>query len=186
MKNSVLIFYLLISTSFIHPPVKMAEIATTASASENLFVIITDGFRWQEVFNGADSLLINDETFTADTATLKSMYWADTKEERRKRLMPFFWNIIANKGQLIGNRDLKNKMNVANIYSVSYPGYNEIFTGYADPKIHTNKSIQNRNTNILEFLNDKPLFKDKVVAFTSWSIFPQILGTERNKLPVFA
>ena len=119
MKNSVLIYYLLISTSFIQPPEKKEEITGTAPASENLFVIITDGFRWQEVFYGADSLLINNETFTPDTATLKSMFWDDTKEKRRKRLMPFFWSVIANKGQLLGNRDLKNKMNTANIYSVS-------------------------------------------------------------------
>src|SRR5258705_2457054 len=138
MKNSVLIYYLFISTSFIYSPKKNPEIVTSGSASENLFIIITDGFRWQEVFNGADSLLINNEVFTPDAATPKSMYWANTKEERRKRLMPFFWNVIVNKGQLIGNRDLNNKMNVANIYAVSYPGYNEIFTGTTDIGISGN------------------------------------------------
>jgi hypothetical protein len=182
MKNSVLVCYLLISTSFIQPPVKTAEIATTASASENLFIIITDGFRWQEVFNGADSLLINDETFTADTATLKSMYWAGTKEERRKRLMPFFWNVIACKGQLMGNRDLKNKMNVANIYSVSYPGYNEIFTGTTDISISGNGKKNNPNINVLEYLESKDEFKGRIAVFSSWDVFPYILNRERNKM----
>ena len=182
MKNSVLVCYLLISTSFVHPRVKLAEIATTASASENLFIIITDGFRWQEVFNGADSLLINNETFTEDTATLKSMYWATTKEERRKRLMPFFWNVIANKGQLIGNRDLKNKMNVANIYSVSYPGYNEIFTGTTDISISGNGKKNNPNINVLEYLESREAFEGKIAVFSSWDVFPYILNRKRNDL----
>jgi len=182
MKNSVLICYLLISTSFIHPPQKLPEILSSASASENLFIIITDGFRWQEIFNGADSLLISNETFTPDTATLRSMYWADTKEERRKRLMPFFWNVIAKKGQLIGNRDLKNKMNVANIYAVSYPGYNEIFTGTTDINISGNGKRNNPNINVLEYLETKDGFDDKVAVFSSWNVFPFILNKERNGL----
>jgi len=182
MKNSVLICYLLISTSFIHPPVEIAVITTTASASGNLFIIITDGFRWQEVFNGADSLLINNETFTADTATLKSLFWAGTKEERRKRLMPFFWNVIANRGQLIGNRDLNNKMNVANMYSVSYPGYNEIFTGTTDLGISGNGKKKNPNINVLEYLECKEEFKGKVAVFSSWDVFPYILNRERNNM----
>jgi hypothetical protein len=143
---------------------------------------MTDGYRWQEVFSGADSLLINDEKFTPDTATLKSMFWANTKEERRKRLMPFFWNVIANKGQLIGNRDLKSKMNVANIYSVSYPGYNEIFTGTTDISISGNGKKLNKNLNVLEYLNSKDDFNGKIAVFSSWNVFPYILGKERNGL----
>lgn len=160
----------------------MAELATTASTSENIFIIITDGFRWQEVFNGADSLLINNETFTADNATLKSMYWADTKEERRKRLMPFFWNVIVNNGQLIGNRDLENKMNVANIYSVSYPGYNEIFTGTTNLSISGNSKKNNPNINVLEYLENKEEFEGKIAVFSSWNVFPYILNRERSRI----
>ena len=181
-RNSVLICYLLISTSFIPPPVKIAEIATSASASENLFIIITDGFRWQEVFNGADSMLINNEAFTPDAATIKSMYWAETKEERRKKLMPFFWNVIANKGQLIGNRDLNNKMNVANIYALSYPGYNEIFTGTTDISISGNSKKNNPNINVFEYLESMDEFKDRVAVFSSWNVFPYILNRERNSI----
>ena len=35
MKNSVLVLYLLLSTSFIHPPQKMQEIVSTSAATEN-------------------------------------------------------------------------------------------------------------------------------------------------------
>jgi hypothetical protein len=182
MKNSVLIGYLFISTSFIHPPQKGQEIVTTTSASENLFVIITDGFRWQEVFKGADSILISDENFTPDTATLKSMYWSNTNEERRKKLMPFMWNVVSKRGQLFGNRELENKVSVSNIYSVSYPGYNEIFTGTTDITISGNSKTHNPNLNVLEYLNSKEEFQDKVVVFSSWNIFPYILNRNRNGL----
>jgi hypothetical protein len=69
----------------------------------------TDGFRWQEVFAGVDSALISDEEYTPDTATMKMLYWAETPNERRKKLMPFFWNILAAKGQLFGNGILITK-----------------------------------------------------------------------------
>jgi len=150
----------------------------------NIFIITTDGFRWQEVFNGADSVIINSEKFTPDTGTIKMLYWARTAEERRKKLMPFFWNVLAAKGQLFGNRAYDNKVNVANLYSLSYPGYNEIFTGNIDVSLSSNKKIRNSNINVLEYLDCKPAFKGKVAAFTSWNVFPYILNAERNNLPV--
>src|SRR5688572_28250183 len=182
MKNSVLIFYLLISASFIHPTPKLRDIASTSSASENVFIIITDGFRWQEIFNGADSVLINNERFTPDTASLKAMYWANSSEERRKKLMPFLWNVVANKGQLLGNRDLNNKVNVANLYSVSYPGYNEIFTGTTDITISGNSKEYNKNINVLEYLHSRDEFKGKIAVFSSWDVFPYILNEKRNTI----
>jgi hypothetical protein len=162
----------------------MQEILPSSSTSENIFIIITDGFRWQEVFNGADSILINNEKYTPDTASLKSMYWASQATERRKMLMPFFWNVIAKKGQLLGNRELKNKVNVSNIYSVSYPGYNEIFTGTTDISISGNSKKLNRNYNVLEYLNSKDEFNGKIAVFSSWDVFPYILNEERNGLMI--
>jgi len=182
MKNSVLVLYLLFSTSFIHPPQKMQEIIPASAASENLFIIITDGFRWQEIFSGADSLLINDEKFTPDTATLKLMYWANDPLDRRKKLMPFLWNVIANKGQLFGNRDLNNKVNVSNVYSLSYPGYNELFTGTTDISISGNRKKYNKNINVLEYLDSKEGFEGKIAVFSSWNVFPYILNKNRNGL----
>jgi len=148
----------------------------------NLFIITIDGFRWQEIFTGADATLINDVESTADTATMKMLYWANSEKERRQKLMPFFWNILAQKGQLYGNRDFKSKVNTSNLYTFSYPGYNEIFTGNTDMFISSNKKKRNPNVNVLEYLNSKEEFKGKVVAFTSWDVFPYILNEERSGL----
>lgn len=154
--------------------------------TENVFIITTDGFRWQEIFNGADSLLINNTRYTKDTVLTKLQYWDSDINERRKRLMPFLWNVLAKQGQIMGNRVFKNKVDVSNLYKFSYPGYNEILTGYSDPLIFSNKEVTNENTNILEFLNESEAYKGKVVAFSSWSLFPYILGQQRNDLPVYS
>lgn len=161
-------------------PVKKIHSHLPFHPVQNLFIITIDGFRWQEVFTGADSLLINDEKYTPDTATIKMMYWAASIDERRKKLMPFFWNVLAAKGQIYGNRHFNNKVNVSNPYSISYAGYNEMFTGAADISIATNEKQANHNLNVLEYLNQRTTFKNNVVAFTSWDVFPYILNKERS------
>jgi hypothetical protein len=158
--------------------------AQSSPSSEHIFIITTDGFRWQEIFSGADSALINDDHYVRDPSLLKQMFWDSTAEARRKKLMPFFWNVIAREGQLYGNRTWQNKVNMSNRYWISYPGYNEILTGYADPILIPNLRMRNRNENVLEFLNRLPQYKGKVVAFTSWSVFPFILNEKRSHVLV--
>ncbi len=96
------------------------------------------------------------------------------------------WNVVAKQGQLYGNRAFNNKVGMKNRWWISYPGYNELLTGYADPIPNPNLKLNNRNRNILEFLNHRPNYKDKVVAFASWNVFPYILNEKRSRLPVFS
>ncbi len=162
---------------------KYKTIPTTINrdqVTENVFIITTDGLRWQEVFTGADSVLINSEKETPDNTTVKALYWAAGIQERRKQLMPFIWNVVSSKGQLYGNRFFENRVNVTNSYAKSYPGYNEIFTGNADPGISSNDRLNNPNTNVLEYLNTKSGFEGKVAAFTSWDVFPYIFNREKS------
>jgi hypothetical protein len=172
MKN---IFLLLLSgASFIN-------LSAQQKKTENLIIITLDGFRWQEVFGGADDSLINNPEFSFDTADLKKKYCAATTDERRKKLLPFFWNTIAAQGQLHGNRKLGSKVNVKNPYWFSYPGYNEIFTGYPDTSVNSNDKNFNKNTTVLEFLNNQPSCKGKVAAFASWDCFDAIFNEPRAK-----
>lgn len=158
--------------------------AQTDTKIRNVIIVTTDGFRWQEIFTGADSQLINSVHFNADTSLVKAQYWNVQVEERRKKLMPFFWNVLAKRGQVYGNRDYKNKVNLKNIFKISYPGYNEILTGYADPNFIPNTKVNNPNPNILDWLNKQDAYKGKVVAFASWNVFPFILNRERTGLPI--
>jgi len=179
-------FVIFIFLSSLQPELSLKSPASDCRnpVNHNLFIITTDGFRWQELFTGADSLLINNEGYTPDQETIKSLYWAPTAIERRKKLMPFIWNVIAAKGQLYGNRLIGNKFNVANTYAKSYPGYSEMLCGFTDPLIASNKKQENLHTNILEYLNQLSAFHGKVVAFTSWDVFPYILNEERSGLAV--
>jgi hypothetical protein len=152
--------------------------------SENIIIVTLDGFRWQEVFGGADDSLINNPQYVRDTASLKKEYWLTGSEERRKKLLPFFWTTVQSQGQLYGNRWQGNKINNANKYWFSYPGYNEIFTGYPDDSVNSNDKIWNRNENVLEFINKQPGYKNKVAVFSTWDVFPYILNTKRSGLYV--
>ena len=77
--------------------------------ADNIIIITLDGFRWQEMFNGADAALINDTSFVSDTCGVKKLFWADSPQERREKLLPFFWSTIVRYGQLHGNRSFGSK-----------------------------------------------------------------------------
>ena len=60
------------------------------STAENIIIVTTDGFRWQEVFGGMDSAIANQKKFNqGDSAYIFKTYWADNAVERRKKLFPF-------------------------------------------------------------------------------------------------
>ncbi|RKR84260.1 hypothetical protein BDD43_4491 [Mucilaginibacter gracilis] len=151
--------------------------------TKNVIIVTLDGLRWQELYRGADSSLVNSK-YTSDQELVRKSFNAATPQQRRKMLFPFFWSTIVQQGQLYGNRDLGSKDEVSNPYHFSYPGYNEIFTGFPDKRMNTNDPITNPNVNLLEFLNRQKGFENKVAAFSSWERFPQILNVKRSGLLV--
>lgn len=160
---------------------------TYAQQTDNIIIITTDGLRWHEVFTGMDRLIANDNRFNQqDSAYIFKKYWADDMGKCREKLLPFFWNTIASKGQLYGNRLLGNKVNVTNPYWFSYPGYSEIMCGFVDTAINENDYKANPNTNVLAFLNQQNTLKGKVAAFGAWGAFDRILNEKRSGIPVIA
>ncbi|WBL23418.1 alkaline phosphatase family protein [Zunongwangia sp. HRR-M8] len=154
---------------------------------DKVIIITLDGLRWQELFGGADSLFINNEAFVDHIGGLNNLFWAETAQERRKLLFPFFWSHVEEKGVILGNRWENNKVNLTNTMVFSYPGYNEILTGKADDaRINSNKKNYNPNKTILEIANNSRRFKQKVMAFGSWDVFPFILNEKRSGIPVNA
>jgi hypothetical protein len=154
--------------------------------TKNLIIVTLNGFRWQELYRGAKKDLLENKKFTPKPAAIEKAFWADTPQRRRQELLPFFWSTLVKEGRLYGNRDLGNQVNVKNPYWFSYPGYNEIFTGFPDPRINSNKYPANPNTNVLGYFNHQPALKGKVAAFTTWSAFPRILNESRSGIPVNA
>jgi hypothetical protein len=152
---------------------------------ENIIIVTTDGFRWQEVFKGLDSAIASTHQYNhEEDSHLFQKYWAPTEEERRKKLMPFLWTTIGTQGQLYGNRTNKVRVNVTNKYWFSYPGYSEMFCGFADKKVNSNNYGVNPNSNVLEFINKQPGFEGKVAAFGAWNAFDRIFNEGRCGFPV--
>jgi len=147
--------------------------------TKNVVVVTLDGFRWQEVFRGMDTALANSR-YTSDKKGIHNKYDGANAKDRRAKLLPFFWGTLGQQGQLYGNRDLGNMDEISNPYYFSYPGYNEIFTGYPDPRMNTNNGILNPNMNVLEYINKQNGFQGKVAAFASWERFPMIFNVARS------
>jgi hypothetical protein len=165
----------------------MFNILLGQSPSENIIIISTDGLRWQEVFKGMDSAIANNKKFNqGDSDYLFKKYWAASDQERRKKLLPFLWSVIEKNGQVFGNRLFENKIDNANPYWFSYPGYSEIMTGFVDTAINSNSYPPNPNITVLEFLNNQPKLKGKVAAFGAWEAFNRILNEKRSGIPVIA
>jgi hypothetical protein len=147
--------------------------------TRKVIFVMTDGLRWQEVFQGVDPALLNKEAGVRDLDGLRKVYWRDTSDDRRKALMPFLWTEIATKGQIFGNREAGSEARVTNGKNFSYPGYNETLTGLADPRIDSNDKKHNPNVSVLEWLHSKPAYRGKVAAFGAWDTFPWILNAPR-------
>jgi hypothetical protein len=155
--------------------------------AENVLVVTLDGLRWQEVFAGADDSLLDEKLGGArDLAGLKRRYWRDTAAARREVLMPFLWGTVAKQGQIFGNPARRASARSTNGLKFSYPGYSELFCGFADPGIDSNDRKDNPNLSVLEFLNGRPPFRGRVEAVCTWDVFPSIFRARRNGLPVHA
>ena len=155
--------------------------------TQNIIIITTDGFRWQEVFKGMDTAIANNpKYYEHDSEYIYKQYWNDDINERRKLLLPFLWTTVAEKGQIFGNRTKGSKVDNKNPYWFSYPGYSEIMTGFADTAINKNSYPPNPHTTVLEFLNRRPKLKGRVAAFGAWEAFDRILNEDRAQFPVIS
>ncbi|MGZ4962034.1 MAG: sulfatase-like hydrolase/transferase [Limisphaerales bacterium] len=154
--------------------------------TENVFLIISDGLRWQEVFRGAEGHLLNKTNGgVLNVDASRKQFWRETPEERREVLMPFFWKEIARHGQLFGNTNKGSIATVANGKKFSYPGYNEVLTGGPDNRINSNDKVPNPNTNIFEWISQQRHFKNRVAVFGNWDVFAYIFNDERSALPIW-
>lgn len=174
--RSILILFLLIA---------VIPVFAQQHKTKNVIVLSIDGYRWKDLFQGADSaILFNKKYVSQDSAWVMQKYWAATPTERREKLMPFVWQHIVKQGQLYGNRDLGSNVNVKNKYWFSYPGRSETFCGYYDSSINSNEYPDNPNENVLEFVNKQSAYKGKVVTFASWDAVARIINRNRNGMLV--
>ncbi len=150
-------------------------------------LIVMDGFRWQEVFEGPDHKLMNaKDGGVQDEKQLRKEFWRDTAEEGRATMMPFLWNTVAKNGQIYGNREKGSIAQVTNGYKFSYPGYNEMSTGYPDPRINSNEFGPNPNATVFEWLAKQDGFQNQVAVLGTWNAFYDIFRMKQSGISVRA
>jgi len=162
--------------------------SATPLKTRNVVLIVSDGLRWQEIFTGADPLLLNEKNggIWDQEADLRRAFWRDDVNERRKALFPFIWTTVAAHGQIFGNQLKGSIARVTNTFWFSYPGYNEMLSGHADARVNSNEFGPNPNITVFEWLNGLPDLHGEVAAFASWAAFKDIFNVARSHLPVQA
>lgn len=166
----------------------MGCLIVSNGAQPTHFVLITlDGVRGQELFGGMDLETLKAFTKEKDYKNDLSyqQFWAESPEERRIKLMPFFWGSwMTDHGSIMGNRALESTVQLRNRYRFSYPGYSEILTGRArDTVIKSNDKIQSPAPTLLEFFKTKwKLEKHQVGAFGSWEVIPYIVESQKGAI----
>ena len=168
-------------------PLQARETAPTLR-TENVVLIVPDGVRWQEVFTGAEQALLNETTggsWLAEPA-LRERFWRDDVAARRELLFPFLWGTVAKQGQIFGNKLAGSSAHVTNPMWFSYPGYNELLTGAADPRIDSNEFGPNPNVTVFEWLNAQAGLRDRVAVYATWGAFRDIFNVERSHLAIQA
>jgi hypothetical protein len=160
---------------------------TKTTKTEHVVLVTLDGLRWQELFRGADSLLVDDTGMVENPGSLLADFWHSDPQVRRTKLFPFVWGALAQQGQVYGNRSFGAKVDTQNKLWFSYPGYNELLSGSADDiRIRSNDKVPNPNKTFLEYLNEMPAYRNKVMAFGGWDVFPFIINETRSGIPVNA
>lgn len=154
------------------------DITTTAEFEAKVVLVTLDGMRWQEVFYGADEQIASQRRYVPRPSQIQHLLRGNKAEQ----LMPFLHQVIVKQGLVVGDQWQGSVMRVSNPWQVSYPGYSELLTGIADPRISSNNAINNPNISVFEWLAQQPAMENKVAAFGSWRLFPWILNRERSGL----
>ncbi len=154
--------------------------------TRNVVLIVSDGLRWQEVFSGADPLLMNEKNggIWDKEDDLRREFWRDDPGERRKVLFPFLWSTVVTRGQIFGNQAKGSVAHVTNGVAFSYPGYNEMLTGHPDARIDSNEFGPNPNLSVFEWLNGQADLRGQVGVYATWDIFKDIFNVRRSNLPL--
>ena len=153
----------------------VAPAAASGQAAHNVVLVTLDGIRVQELFAGYDTIIAGAEKERhgiRSPARLRADYWRATPEDRRRALMPFFWDSLVPRGVLLGNPARGSLVSLANPHRFSAPGYQEILTGKYQPEVTSNAPVRYSHRTILELVREGlGLRRDEVVLFGSWANF---------------
>jgi hypothetical protein len=155
-----------------------------AAKTQNVVLIVSDGLRWQEIFTGAEADLLNDKEGGSwvSEPELRKRYWRADAAARRSALFPFLWGTVAKQGQIFGNQTLDSVAHVTNGKAFSYPGYNEMSTGFPNDAIDSNEFGPNPTPTVFEWLNKFDEFRGRVAIYGTWNVYDNIFNKKRSGL----
>jgi hypothetical protein len=92
------------------------------------------------------------------------------------------WGTVAKAGQIYGNQAVGSVAHVTNGKAFSYPGYNEMSTGYPNDAIDSNEFGPNPNPTVFEWLNKYDELRGRVAIYGTWSVYDNIFNKNRSRL----
>jgi hypothetical protein len=150
-------------------------------AGDRVVLVTIDGARTEEVFGGLDVEALKSTLKPGQRIEDTEQYrrfWAPTREERRRTLMPFVWGaLVTAHGSIAGDATAGSAVRVRNRHWFSYPGYSEILLGEPhDDEVKSNDAIRNPHSSVLEGIRQRlNLPREQVATFASWGVFNQIV-----------
>ncbi len=152
----------------------------------NVFLIVSDGFRWQEVFNGAEPDLMNKHYGgVADPDALEAHFLRETLDARREALACHFSgpkSPSTDNCAVIGPRAVLPPPRTARSFRT--PVTMRCF-GLRCPRIDSNDKRPNANKTVFEWLNERSRMRRRllvVLVFGTWDVFPYVFNVGRSRL----
>jgi hypothetical protein len=165
---------------FVVATVERGNTQAAQTTGDNVILITLDGARIEEMFGGMQVSILQStlrEGQKVEDSPVYRRFWAGSPQERRARLMPFFWNtLMAGHGSIAGNPELGSTVRLSNTHRFSYPGYAEILLGEPhDDVIDSNDPIRNPYTTVLEAIRERlRVGPERVATVASWAHFNAI------------
>lgn len=161
---------------------------TAQRPAEHVVYVTLDGVRPEDLFGGADSLILFDRQASGidDTAATRRRFWRPTAEARRRALMPFLWDSLVPRGVLVGALD-GAPVTITNGLKFSAPGYLEMYSGKAQPSVTSNDDRRYPIRTIFDVVRDRlAVTRTDVAAFTSWEVQGRLVSQDPGAVVVSA
>lgn len=165
------------------------RLAGQAEQPRHVILVTLDGVRPADFFGGMDTVVTASDSLSgvASHARLVQAYWRPTPGERRRAVMPFFWDSLAPRGMVFGDAALGSLATITNPHRFSAPGYQEILTGHAQADVSSNDRIRYGHETVLEYTRRRlGLRQEEVALFGSWENFREYAASREGAVFVNA
>jgi hypothetical protein len=179
MRRALVLLPVLVALIWSGSPTENA-LVHAQNAGDNVILVTIDGTRTEEIFGGLDLEVLKStlpKGQVVETSPSYRRFWAASREERRRKLMPFLWTLVSEQGSIAGDAQAGSVVRLRNRHWFSYPGYAEILLGEPnDDVIKSNDPIRNPFPTVLEGIREQlGLAPEQVATFGSWSVFNEIV-----------